>query len=90
MASASETSLGRQKHPPGLYVLFFTEMWERFGFYSMLSMFVLYLQNPRQGFGLTEKEAANLYATYLLWVYVSPLIGGWIADRMMGYRNAVL
>jgi POT family proton-dependent oligopeptide transporter len=79
-----------QKHPPGLYVLFFTEMWERFGFYSMLSMFVLYLQNPLQGFGWTEKESTQLYSIYLLSVYFSPLIGGWIADRKLGYRNAVL
>ena len=79
-----------QKHPPGLYVLFFTEMWERFGFYSMLSMFVLYLTNSQQGFGWTEKEATDLYSNYLMYVYASPLIGGWIADRKLGYRNAVL
>jgi POT family proton-dependent oligopeptide transporter len=82
--------MGREKHPPGLYVLFFTEMWERFGFYSMLAMFVLYLQHKDQGFGWTEPEAASLYSNYMMFVYASPLIGGWIADRFLGYRNSVL
>lgn len=82
--------MGYEKHPPGLKVLFFTEMWERFGFYSMLAMFVLYLRNPEQGFGISAKEAAFLYSNYLMLVYASPLIGGWIADKKLGYRNAVL
>lgn len=82
--------MGQPKHPPGLYVLFFTEMWERFGFYSMLSMFVLYLRNSQQGFGWTVEDATGLYSSYLMYVYASPLIGGWIADRKLGYRNAVL
>jgi POT family proton-dependent oligopeptide transporter len=78
------------KHPPGLYVLFFTEMWERFGFYSMLSMFVLYLHNRQQGFGWTEADATKRYSIYLLSLYFGPLLGGWIADRKLGYHNAVL
>ncbi len=78
------------KHPPGLYVLFFTEMWERFGFYSMLAMFTLYLKNPDQGFGWTAEQATNLWANYLMFVYASPLIGGWLADKKLGYRNSVL
>ena len=82
--------MGYEKHPPGLKVLFFTEMWERFGFYSMLAMFVLYLRNPEQGFGISAQEAAFLYSNYLMLVYASPLIGGWIADKKLGYRNAVL
>ena len=47
----------QQRHPPGLYVLFFTEMWERFGFYSMLAMFTLYLKDRERGFGWTAAEA---------------------------------
>jgi POT family proton-dependent oligopeptide transporter len=82
--------MGQEKHPPGLKVLFFTEMWERFGFYSMLAMFVLYLRNPEQGFSISADEAASLYSNYLMLVYASPLIGGWIADKKLGYRNAVL
>jgi POT family proton-dependent oligopeptide transporter len=82
--------MGKEKHPPGLFVLFFTEMWERFGFYSMLAMFTLYLRDDKQGFAWTSAEATTLYSNYLLFVYASPLIGGWIADKKLGYRNSVL
>src|SRR5687767_15205143 len=78
------------KHPKGLYVLFGTEMWERFSFYSMLALFTLYLRDPDQGFGWTAAEATGLYANYLMFVYASPLIGGFIADRVTGYRKAVM
>lgn len=79
-----------ERHPKGLYVLFFTEMWERFGFYSMLAMFTLYLKDDKQGFGWSSEDATSLYANYLMFVYASPLIGGWIADKKLGYRNSVL
>ena len=79
-----------QKHPKGLYVLFGTEMWERFSFYSMLALFTLYLRDPDQGFGWTATEATSLYANYLMFVYASPLIGGLIADKITGYRKAVM
>jgi len=78
-----------EKHPKGLYVLFATEMWERFGFYSMLAMFTLYLRNPVQGFGWTAAQATSLYSNYMMFVYASPLIGGWLADRITGYRMAI-
>jgi POT family proton-dependent oligopeptide transporter len=78
------------KHPKGLYVLFATEMWERFSFYSMLAMFTLYLRDPNEGFGWTAAEATSLYANYLMFVYLSPLVGGFIADRVTGYRKAVM
>ena len=77
-------------HPKGLYVLFGTEMWERFSFYSMLALFTLYLRDPAQGFGWTAGEATALYSNYLMFVYASPLIGGLIADRITGYRKAVM
>jgi POT family proton-dependent oligopeptide transporter len=77
-------------HPKGLYALFATEMWERFSFYSMLALFTLYLRDPAQGFGWTAAEATGLYANYLMFVYASPLIGGFIADRFTGYRKAVM
>jgi POT family proton-dependent oligopeptide transporter len=83
-AAAAET------HPKGLYVLFATEMWERFSFYSMLALFTLYLQNPNEGFGWSAAQATGLYANYLMFVYASPLIGGWLADRKLGYRRAVM
>ena len=75
------------KHPKGLYVLFFTEMWERFGFYLMVALFVLYM-NERLGW--SEKEALNWYAWYMFFVYLSPFVGGIFADRVFGYRRAVL
>lgn len=78
------------KHPKGLYVLFATEMWERFSFYSMLALFTLYLRDPTEGFGWTASEATSLYANYLMFVYASPLIGGLIADKITGYRKAVM
>jgi len=81
---------GENKHPKGLYVLFGTEMWERFSFYSMLALFTLYLRDPAEGFGWTAAEATTLYANYLMFVYASPLIGGFIADRFTGYRKAVM
>ena len=78
------------KHPKGLYVLFGTEMWERFSFYSMLALFTLYLRDPTEGFGWTATQATSLYANYLMFVYASPLIGGFIADKVTGYRKAVM
>lgn len=78
------------KHPKGLYVLFGTEMWERFSFYSMLALFTLYLRDPVEGFGWTATQATSLYANYLMFVYASPLIGGFIADKITGYRKAVM
>lgn len=91
MSSNVETLNGvTDRHPKGLYVLFGTEMWERFSFYSMLALFTLYLRDPKEGFGWTASEATWLYSTYLMFVYLSPLIGGFIADRFTGYRKAVM
>ena len=84
------SGVGVDKHPKGLYVLFGTEMWERFSFYSMLALFTLYLRDPTEGFGWTATEATSLYANYLMFVYASPLIGGLIADKITGYRKAVM
>ena len=80
-----------EKHPKGLYVLFATEMWERFSYYSMLAMFTLYLRDETgEGFAWSSDSATTLYANYLMFVYASPLIGGWLADRKLGYRKAVM
>jgi POT family proton-dependent oligopeptide transporter len=89
-AAASLASPAHDKHPKGLYVLFATEMWERFGFYTMLAMFTLYLRDPERGFGWATADATSLYSNYLMFVYASPLVGGLIADRGLGYRNSVL
>ena len=81
---------GERTHPKGLYVLFATEMWERFSFYSMLALFTLYLQDTTDGFGWARNDATRLYALYLAAVYFSPLVGGIIADMKLGYRRSVL
>jgi POT family proton-dependent oligopeptide transporter len=78
------------RHPRGLYVLFASEAWERFSFYSMLSLFTLYLIDGQQGFGWTNAEATRLYSWYLTLVYASPLVGGLLADRYLGYLRTTL
>lgn len=81
-------------HPIGLYILFFTEMWERFSYYGMRAILVLYLtaktlgENP--GLGWTSKEALALYGWYTMLVYVASIPGGWIADRFIGQKKSVL
>jgi POT family proton-dependent oligopeptide transporter len=77
-------------HPKGLYVLFATEMWERFSFYSMLALFTLYLRDTTQGFGWATADATRLYSYYLAAVYFSPLFGGLVADMKLGYRRSVM
>ncbi|MBN09711.1 MAG: MFS transporter [Flavobacteriaceae bacterium] len=81
-------------HPSLLFVLFFTEMWERFSYYGMRAILVIFLtgqiigDNP--GWGWTSSEALSLLGTYALFVYLTPLIGGWLADNKIGYRIAVV
>lgn len=79
-------------HPSGLFVLFFTEMWERFSYYGMRALLVLFLVASvlDEGWGWDRAEALVLYAWYTGLVYVTPILGGLIADKIMGYRNAVV
>lgn len=79
-----------ERHPRGLYVLFATEMWERFGFYTLIAMLTLYLQDTKEGFGWSKADATGLYANYLMFVYASPLIGGFLADRYLGFRRSIV
>ncbi len=74
-------------HPKGLYVLFFTEMWERFGFYTMLSIFVLYLS---ENFHWSDATTGQVYGLFLGGVYFTPLIGGWLADNVFGYSKTII
>ena len=78
-------------HPRGLSTLFFTEMWERFSYYGMRSLLILFLVASVQtgGFGLTDQKAAAIYGLYTAGVYLMALPGGWIADRILGQRGAV-
>lgn len=80
-----------KNHPKGLPVLFFTEMWERFGFYLMLGIFTLYMIDSEAGggMGLSEFRAADIYGTYLALVYLTPFLGGLLADRILGYRVSI-
>ncbi|MCL2304932.1 MAG: peptide MFS transporter [Planctomycetaceae bacterium] len=84
-----------KRHPVGLWVLFTTEMWERFAFYLMRAIFVLYLvdvstNESTPGFGWSEADAYRLYGIYTSLVYFLPLLGGWVADRFLGQRRCVL
>nr|WP_104735528.1 peptide MFS transporter [Hanstruepera ponticola] len=81
-------------HPAGLFVLFFTEMWERFSFYGMRILLVLFLTAPilsdNPGWEWPREHALALIGTYASLLYLTPIIGGWIADKITGYRIAVV
>lgn len=80
------------KHPKGLYFLFFTEMWERFGFYLMLGIFSLYMIDgvDNGGMGFTKQQKSDIYGTYIGLVYLTPFIGGLLADRILGYKKSII
>jgi proton-dependent oligopeptide transporter, POT family len=79
-------------HPRGLATLFFTEMWERFTYYGMRAVLVLFLVAAVStgGFGIDDKTATAIYGLYTAGVYLAALPGGWIADRLIGAQRAVL
>ncbi|HRG82684.1 MAG TPA: peptide MFS transporter, partial [Chitinophagaceae bacterium] len=70
--------------------LFFSEMWERFGYYLMIGIFLLYLKNVEYGFAMTNSEASDLYGTFIALVFLTPFIGGLLADRYFGYRKSII
>lgn len=90
-AARNQTLFG---HPVGLFILFFTEMWERFSYYGMRALLVLYLiesvssENP--GLGWSRADASNLYGWYTMLVYITPIIGGIVADKLLGFRKAII
>src|SRR5215218_1289599 len=90
-AAAERTLLG---HPPGLFLLFLVEMWERFSYYGMRGLLVLYLvtaatgENP--GRGWSKEAAANLYGWYTGMAYLLPVFGGLIADKLIGAHRSML
>ena len=79
-------------HPWGLSTLFFTEMWERFSYYGMRALLTLYMTSKviEGGLGFDERYASAIYATYVSSVWYLPLVGGWLADKFLGARRAVL
>ena len=79
-----------KKHPKALPFLFFSEMWERFGYYLMIGIFTLYLKDVKEGFAMTEAESADLYGTFIALVFLTPFLGGLLADRYLGYRKSII
>ena len=79
-------------HPQGLFILFFTEMWERFSFYGMRALLVPFLMSSlgEGGWDWTSGKALSLYGTYTSMVYLTPILGGFLADKYLGYRKAVI
>jgi Dipeptide/tripeptide permease len=78
-------------HPQGLKVLFFTEMWERFGYYLMIGIFSLYMLDAVMGgLAFPREKAAEVYGTFVALVYLTPFFGGVLADRVLGYRKSIL
>ena len=81
-------------HPVGLFILFFTEMWERFSYYGMRAILVLYLvaktSENNAGLGWTSSQALALYGWYTMLVYIASIPGGWIADKFIGQKKSVL
>ncbi|MBM3324336.1 MAG: peptide MFS transporter, partial [Calditrichaeota bacterium] len=87
MTLSSPATTTKHKHPPGLPVLFFTEMWERFSFYCMLSILSLYMN---ESLGFSTALVGQIYGAYIALVYFSPLFGGLLADRVLGFGRAIL
>jgi len=81
----------KKGHPKALYTLFATEMWERFSYYGMRALFTLYLTAKLidDGFGMSEDDALKLYAVFTGLVYLTPILGGWVADKFLGKRKTV-
>ena len=79
------------KHPKGLPYLFFTEMWERFGYYLILGIFVLYMIDPKEtgGLAFNDKNADDIFGTFIALTYLTPFLGGFLADRLLGYMKAI-
>ena len=96
-ATTTVSEKDKKKHPKGLYVLFGAEAWERFSYYGMRAILVLYLcaavtgdANGHAGLGFTSAQALALYGTYCGLVYLTPMVGGFLADRVLGARKAII
>lgn len=86
-AAANDTQQTLFGHPRGLYVLFFTEMWERFSYYGMRALLIFYLTKH---WLFSDEQAGIIYGAYTALVYITPVIGGYLADRYLGQRRAVV
>ncbi|MFC7440690.1 peptide MFS transporter [Laceyella putida] len=88
---AGAPKASKKKHPPGLYLLFFTEMWERFSYYGMRGLLIYYLTYEfiNGGLGYSQAVASSIYGFFTGAVYFTPLVGGWLTDRFIGKRLAI-
>ncbi|MGV3538827.1 MAG: peptide MFS transporter [Rufibacter sp.] len=78
------------KHPKGLYFLFLAEMWERFGYYLMIGIFFLYMIDTQDGgLAMPKDQGSDIYGTFIALVFLTPFIGGLLADRLLGYRLSI-
>jgi len=86
------TQASNQKHPSALYLLFFTEMWERFSYYGMRALLILFLTSEmsKGGFAFSTEKSGQIYGLYTGFSYLTTLLGGYIADRYLGFRRAVI
>ncbi len=87
MAHMPALSIRFRDHPPGLFYIFFAEMWERFSFYGFRALLVFYITSQ---FSYSQEKAYGIYGTYAALVYTTPIIGGLIADRILGDRKAII
>ncbi len=92
MHPPAETVTTAQRHPRGIYTLYFTEMWERMSYYGMRALLILYMtaETVRGGIGMDTATAGAIYGLYTCAVYLVALPGGWVADRLIGPQRAVL
>src|SRR4029078_4331040 len=79
------------KHPKGLFFLVFTEFWERFGYYLMIGIFMLYMTADKEkgGLGWDNAKGADVYGTFIALVFLTPFMGGLLADLKLGYRLSI-
>jgi len=80
----------QSRQPPGLFLLFGVEMWERFSFYGMRAFLTLFLISKAGGFGWSKEQASDLYGLYQGLVYLTPLLGGYLADRLIGTHRSII
>lgn len=85
------TEIQKKKHPKGLYMLFFVEMWERFSYFGMRGILMLYLTKAylEGGLAIDPQDASLIYGFFTGFVYFTPLIGGWLADQYLGQRRSI-
>jgi POT family proton-dependent oligopeptide transporter len=77
-------------HPKGLYFLFFTEMWERFSYYGMRAIFILFMTDKIVGLAMNDADASQIYGSYTGLVYLTPLLGGYLCDKYLGNRRSII